>query len=534
MSKKDNINFSKEASYVLELLEKSNKNIFITGKAGTGKSTLLSYFREVSKKKPVVLAPTGVAAINVDGETIHSFFKLKPGFELEEAKHKSYKAKNSYKNLNILIIDEISMVRADLLDAIDIVLRIFKKNNEPFGGVRMILFGDLYQLPPVLTKDDREKFKYEGYNSPYFFSAKVFEPKDNLFNSVFELEIVELLQIYRQKDEDFIEILNQIRNKSIKDDGLEKLNKRVEPSTTLIDDEGYIYLVPTNRDAALINNSKLEKLSDKNSKTFYSNINGKVPKNFYPNSIEVELKIGSQVMFIQNDSKRRWVNGTIGTVVDIKEESELDDITDNLIKKDIVVVKKEDNQIVKVGFSSWEISKYVFKSGEFQREILGSFEQIPLKLSWAITIHKSQGKTFKKAIIDFGDKSFTHGQTYVALSRCTSLDGLILTKKLNLSHIIMDKRVSAFMSKYKFDIANKNLNLESKILILEDAIKNKNKVVIDYLKGKDNQFVMKVEPIGISKESHKGSSFMALKAFCEQNSTKIFSIKRILNIRLEN
>jgi ATP-dependent exoDNAse (exonuclease V) alpha subunit len=526
------ISFSKEAELALELLQNSSEHLFITGKAGTGKSTLLSYFRKISKKRLVVLAPTGVAAINVNGETIHSFFKLKPGFELEEATHaKSSKAKKEYKNLKTLVIDEISMVRADLLDAIDIVLKKARGNSEPFGGVRMVFFGDLYQLPPVITKDDRDKFANDGYVSPYFFDAKIFEPQQGLFDTNFELKFIELLQVYRQKDEEFIEILNKIRNKSIDEDGLIRLNKRVDREFKPKDDEGYIYLTTTNKDASFINDSKLEKLDKDKFHIFCSSIKGEVPKNFYPNDLEVELRVGAQVMFIQNDTKRRWVNGTIGIVTDIKENRVLDELTDEYLQEYIVVVKKQDGNRVAVGLTSWEISKYVFKDGEFKRDILGSFSQIPLKLAWAITIHKSQGKTFNKAIIDLGARSFAHGQTYVALSRCTSLDGLVLANALTMSHIIMDKRIQIFITKHQYSEANKKFPFEDKVLYLKNAIKNSDKIEIEYLKSKDEHSKRILCPISVEEQIYKGSPFTALRAFCFlRDDIRIFSIKRILTI----
>jgi energy-coupling factor transporter ATP-binding protein EcfA2 len=438
---------SQEKKEFLKLLEESNESFFITGKAGTGKSTLLKFFREQTKKKTVVLAPTGISAINVDGETIHSFFKLKPGFELDEARNKKKPSeKNPYEKLQTIIIDEISMVRADLLDAIDIVLRTFRGNFEPFGGVQMIFFGDLYQLPPVLTKYDEDKFKSEGYDAPYFLSAKVFDSGQTLFTEKFKLKSLQLKEIHRQQDDDFIQILNGIRNKNISQENLDKLNECVEDDFYSINDDGYIYLMTTNANSNKINQAKLAKLSEAESEVFSAKISGDVPKNLHPNDLNIEIKVGAQVMFIQNDAQRRWVNGTIGTVLDIYTEEIEDEETGNLYEETIVSVEKRDGEIVEVSKSVWEISKYISEGGFFSRQIMGKFHQIPLKLAWAITIHKSQGKTFEKVIIDLGWGSFVHGQVYVALSRCTNLNGLILTRPLKIDDIIMDKRIEKYNS----------------------------------------------------------------------------------------
>lgn len=433
--------FSPQACRAIHLVEEGKKNVFITGKAGTGKSTLLEHLRLNSKRKMVVLAPTGVAAINVNGDTIHSFFGLKPGFELDEAREKRVNEKKAkkYLSLKTILIDEISMVRADLLDAIDIFLRKVRENNNPFGGVQMVFFGDLYQLPPVMTAADRDKFLSE-YDSPYFFDAKVFQGANDLWSDIFDLECIELDEIYRQTDLDFIEVLNSVRNNCVTDDHLCALNARHKGDFVPSEDEKYIHLVTTNADAATINDSKLAKLKEPQI-TFHSTITGKIARNLRPNDEEVTVKVGAQIMFIYNDPERKWVNGTIGRVVNIAEgyNEELEAIESYLI------VEKTDGDRVEVRPYTWEISRYVFDSGEFKREQIGSFTQIPLRLAWAITIHKSQGKTFEKVIIDLGTRgSFAHGQTYVALSRCTTLEGIVLRRPFRRSDVIMDKRVEGF------------------------------------------------------------------------------------------
>ncbi len=436
------IKFSKQAEKVIDTIEKTNSNVFVTGKAGTGKSTLLEHIRLHSKKKIIVLAPTGISAINVNGETIHSFFTLKPGFELDEAKSMTINDKKRKKFLRIktIAIDEISMVRADLLDAVDTVLKRARKNDEPFGGVQMIFFGDLYQLPPVVTNTDKDKF-YSEYNSPYFFDANVFTAKSqgNLFTDGFELEIIQLTEIYRQKDEKFIEVLNAVRDGQVTDMHLQTLNARFLPQFIPNENDKYIYLMTTNAAAGGINSSEMKKLDNKEH-LFRAEKSGKIAKNLYPNDEEVTLCLGAQIMFICNDSDRRWVNGTIGKITDIHET--IDSETGET--ETIVLVEKKDGEIVKVKKHTWEISRYIFENNEFKRDIMGSYTQIPIKLAWAITIHKSQGKTFDKVIIDLGTGTFVHGQTYVALSRCTSLEGIVLKKMFYRSSIIMDQRVKKF------------------------------------------------------------------------------------------
>ncbi len=434
------IKFSKQAKKTIDLILNTEQNVFVTGKAGTGKSTLLDHIRSIADRKIVILAPTGISAVNVDGETIHSFFTLKPGFEKDEATHMvlDKEKQKKFKRIKTLAIDEISMVRADLLDAVDIVLRRSRRIAKPFGGVQMVFFGDLYQLPPVVTSSDREKF-FSEYRSPYFFDAEVFDEENDELSESFKMVHIELEKIYRQSNLEFIKLLNAIRDNSINYEQIKELNTRCQPNFIPTESEKYIYLMTTNKAANEINEKKLKQLPGEE-KVFTAEKTGNVSVSLYPNDETLVFREGAQVMFICNDSERRWVNGTIGKIVEISDCFDEDtNLTETRIK-----VEKTDGVVVEVKKHLWEISKYVFEKGEFERKALGSFEQMPIKLAWAITIHKGQGKTFEKVIIDLSTGSFAHGQTYVALSRCSSFEGLILKRPLRKSDIIMDRRVHNF------------------------------------------------------------------------------------------
>ena len=416
------VELSQEFQDVLEELENTNQSFFITGRAGTGKSTLLNLFRNTTRKKVVVVAPTGVAALNVKGQTIHSFFGFppRPDFESHITKRKSRKM---YLRMEVLVIDEISMVRADILDGIDKFLRINREKNIPFGGVQVVFFGDLFQLPPVVANHmERVKFQTE-YESPYFFSAEV-------INRDFDLQVIELRKIYRQDNRHFIRLLEAIRTNTIDYDDLEDLNERYVPEFE--SEEFYITLTSRNKTADAVNIRELAALEGV-SYYFNAKIEGKFEPRLFPAPGTLELKLGAQVMFIRNDViNRAYVNGTIGIVRSISQDKVIVEIEDqNGDRKEIKVEKEE-----------WEILKYrVSKVGAIESEVIGTFSQLPLKLSWAVTIHKSQGKTFTKVIIDMAGGAFEHGQTYVALSRCRSLDGIVLKTKLTPRDVMVDPRI---------------------------------------------------------------------------------------------
>jgi ATP-dependent exoDNAse (exonuclease V) alpha subunit len=416
------IELSGEYQEVLDTLEHTQQSVFITGRAGTGKSTLLNLFRGTTKKKVVVLAPTGVAALNVKGQTIHSFFGFppRPDFESHITKRKYRKM---YLRMEVLIIDEISMVRADILDGIDKFLRINRERNEAFGGVQVAFFGDLFQLPPVVASMvERRKFSTQ-YESPYFFSAEV-------INRDFDLEIIELRKIYRQDNRHFIRLLEAIRSNTIDYDDLEDLNERFVPDFK--SEDFYITLTSRNKTAQEVNKRELAALEGV-SYYFNAKIEGKFDSRLFPTDGTLELKLGAQVMFIRNDIvNRNYVNGTIGIVRSISTE------------KVIVEIENPDGDLkkIEVDREDWEIQKYrMSDKGVIESEIVGTFNQLPLKLSWAVTIHKSQGKTFNKVIIDMSGGAFEHGQTYVALSRCRTLDGIVLRKKLTPRDVMVDPRI---------------------------------------------------------------------------------------------
>jgi len=512
------IEINAEFQRALFLLEKTNRHIFITGKAGTGKSTLLDYFRSHSKKKLVVLAPTGVAAVNIQGETIHSFFHFMPGVTIKEAKEiaSRFKKTKIYQELEMIIIDEISMVRADLLDCIDVFLKTVRKNSLPFGGLIMVFIGDLYQLPPVVASCEKEIFKTH-YRSPYFFDSKVFQEllfgKDKM-----QIELAELEKIYRQKDDQFIRLLNNIRNRSITDEEIRILNRQFQPEIKAKHD--YIYLTSLNKQAEEINQRNLHLLKTP-ARRYLAEIEGGFAEKDYPTERNLILKKGCRVMFLNNDTGNRWINGTTGEVVETK--------------KDKVIVKIDNGETVVVKPYLWAIYKnyYDERTKSIEKEVIGSFLQIPLLLAWAITIHKSQGKTFDKVIIDVGRGTFTHGQMYVALSRCQTIDGIILKQPLKKSYILMDYRVVKFLTSFQYKKSEEKMPVKDKEALLRKAAREKTKLEIVYLKSKDEKSKRVILPLKVAKMEYLGFEYVGLEAFCYlRNENRIFRVEKILEIKL--
>ena len=439
-----------EFQTALELIQETNQSFFLTGKAGTGKSTFLKHIVETVSKDFVVVAPTGIAAVNVGGVTIHSFFQfpLRPLLpEDEDIKifWKDSEKRKIISAMDTLIIDEISMVRADLIDGIDYSLRKNGGNpNLPFGGKQVVFVGDIFQLEPVTIKNSGEqKIISEIYGSVYFYNAKVFE-KVSLFT-------VELQKVYRQTDSAFISLLDKVRVKEISQTDLNKINTRVFSQSELNKNDFAITLTTKNDLADTVNFKKLSELKT-DPFTYNAEVSGEFEESKYPTEPELTLRVGAQVIFIKNDTDKRWVNGTIGQV---------SGLTDTDIK-----VKLKDGEIYSVEKRMWENIKYQYnkEKKKIEQEIVGTFKQYPLKLAWAITIHKSQGLTFDKVVVDFGSGTFASGQAYVALSRATSFEGLFLKQKLNSTDIYIDDEIKEFAKTFNDQTRiNESLNVGKKV-----------------------------------------------------------------------
>jgi ATP-dependent DNA helicase PIF1 len=513
-----NIELNEQFQKALLVMENTSKNVFVTGKAGTGKSTLLEYFRSKTKKKIAVLAPTGVAALNVRGETIHSFFKFKPNITLEKIKKLKGKRARIYKEIDAVVIDEISMVRADLLDCLEKFLRLNGRNShQPFGGTQMIFIGDLYQLPPVVTSQEKLIFS-QHYQSPYFFSARVFEE--------FRMEFIELEKIYRQKDEDFIVLLNAIRNNSVTDEMLGMLNERVKPFADKHGGAFTVHLTTTNQMAAQINNHHLQQVKSRIF-TYEAQVSGGFEDQVCPADAQLQLAVGAQVMLLNNDMENRWVNGSIAEVKEIKHDKKND--------TDVIYVRMQDGAVQEVLPHSWELFHYRFNEDTLaiEAEPAGSFMQYPLKLAWAITIHKSQGKTFEKVVIDMGSGAFAHGQTYVALSRCTSLEGIILKRPIRKSDIRMDWNIVGFLTKYQYALSERDLPFDEKVNLIMQAIQKGCHLDIVYLKASDEKTRRVIKPFDIGKMEYSGETFIGVTAYClKRKEERTFRVDRLLEVKL--
>ncbi len=481
----------------VDLVNQSSRNIFLTGKAGTGKTTFLKYIKENCPKQMAVVAPTGVAAINAGGVTIHSFFQLPFSPFIPETKgygnndaiadrhsllsrlRLTGEKRKVIQELEVLVIDEISMVRCDTLDAIDTVMRhIRQRRFERFGGVQVLFIGDMYQLPPVVPEQEW-RILSEFYNSPYFFSSKVILEEAPVY--------IEFTKIYRQSEERFISLLNQVRNNNMDGDGMAVLDSRYQPSFRRAKDDGYIILTTHNRKADATNTEELQRIDTKQ-KIYAAEIKGEFSEKAYPADGQLLLKTGSQVMFIKNDTAdrgKRYFNGKIGVVKKMEDDK-------------IFVQCKNDPDEIEVTKETWENIRYTVNktSLKLEEEVLGSFIQYPLRLAWAITIHKSQGLTFEKAIIDAGD-AFAPGQVYVALSRCTSLAGMVLLSKVRPSSFHSDNRIVAFSQKSsssaelqdQLATARKNYQLTVLVSVYDFTFAVANgKSLVDYVEEHNNSF----------------------------------------------
>jgi hypothetical protein len=441
-----------------DFVQFTGMNIFLTGKAGTGKTTFLHNLKNVSHKRLVVVAPTGVAAINAAGVTIHSFFQLPFGPQIPGAESVSMESKirrfnkekiNIIRSMDLLVIDEISMVRADLLDGIDGTLRRFRNRNLPFGGVQLLMIGDLQQLAPVV-KDDEWDLLRTYYDTAFFFSSKALQKT--------QFVSIELLHVYRQSDERFINLLNKVRDNKIDSSVIEALNARYDPEFNS-DEAGYIILTTHNAKAKHINDSRLDSINQK-AHNFRATITGLFPEYNYPTDFDLVLKIGAQVMFVKNDPnpEKQYYNGKIGTIK-------------NITKKVITVECKGDDEAIEVGEVFWEKMKYSLddESKEIKETIEGTFVQLPLKLAWAITIHKSQGLTFENAVID-AQAAFAHGQVYVALSRCKTLEGLVLSSPILQHSVKHNNTIAGFTKEIEANQPDENALETSKKLFQQQLL----------------------------------------------------------------
>lgn len=516
----------------------AGSSVFITGRAGTGKSTLLQHLRStLTERHPVVVAPTGVAAVNVRGQTIHSFFGFKPDVSPRSATTMRPRSPQLYAQLRTLIIDEVSMVRADLLDSVDQFLRRHGPvRNTPFGGVQLVLVGDLHQLPPVVARTEAELFR-TAYASPYFFSAQALQG--------LELEVVELETVYRQRDDAFIRLLNAVRDRSVSADDLAALNARVGVPPPPSAAEPTIWLTPTNAQADALNATRIAALPG-DVWTSLADVHGDFERSAYPTAETLELKRGAQVMLLSNDGDGRWVNGTVGVVEDLRR--------DVALGEELAVVRLETGQRVEVERHTWELFRTVLRDGHLESEPIGSFTQLPLRLAFAVTIHKSQGKTFSRVVLDLGRGAFAPGQLYVALSRCTTLEGLTLTTPIRLQDVRTDPEVLRFAQGMRDGMAptsalpsGAQLRLDAPVapvaaaaatparsdlgtLVdrLRLAIERHQRLRLTYEQVLGSTTERLVEPRRLAKMEQAGHAFLGLEAFCLQHEdVRTFNVARI-------
>ena len=436
------LTFNAEGQQVLDILDTTSAHLFLTGQAGTGKSTLLQHFRQTTSKKLVVLAPTGVAAVNVGGQTIHSFFGFRPGITLDNVRSRSRGQNSIYKQLDMIIIDEISMVRADLLDCIEKFLKLNGRyEGQPFGGIQMVFIGDLYQLPPVVPEDEQELFE-TVYASPYFFDSRAYAKAS--------VTRVELTEVYRQRDPIFVEILDALRTGALNGPQRTYLNRQCFRQRAQTDGSP-IQLVTTNHMADRINHNYLERLPGK-AQLYTGEIRGTFGERQLPTHERLRLRPQARVMLLNNDTEGRWINGDLGYIKTLPDSKRPDQA---------MTVRLDRGETIQLLRFKWEVIRFRYnpERNRIESEVMGSFNQYPLRLAWAVTIHKAQGKTFDEVVVDFGRATFAPGQAYVALSRCTSMAGLVLRRPLEQRHVLTDVRIETFLKQPAVETAPHQLTL---------------------------------------------------------------------------
>ena len=512
------IEINPEFARALELMEAGGRNLFVTGKAGTGKSTLLEHFRANTRTSPVVLAPTGVAALNVRGQTIHRFF----GFGVDATPEKVRASRRKPRHpeliakLTTIVIDEVSMLRADLLDCIDVFLRKHgPRPRAPFGGVHMVFVGDLYQLPPVVTGSEREIFR-TVYETPYFLSARAFVEED--------LEIVELRKVYRQKDADFVELPQP---------DPERLGGRRghgAPQRT----PGSGVRAPARRLPREPHHHQPQRGSDQRDEARVAapkdarlarRRRGRLRPGTLPTATELAFKEGAQVMLLNNDAAGRGSTGA-------SAPSSLSSRTRK--ERDFLFVRVRDGgDLVEVRPHTWDLVRFALKDGRIVSEPIGYFTQLPFRLAWAVTIHKAQGKTFDRIVVDLERGAFASGQTYVALSRCTSFEGVVLRRPIAKRSIRADWRIRRFLTGYHYRRSEEAMPAEEKAAAIRRAIKSGGEIAMTYLRADDTRSERVVVPVSVGPESYQGTSFLGMRAFCPlRGEERMFRVDRILEIEV--
>jgi len=516
VKRENTIEVTGEFARALEAMRQGERHLLITGSAGTGKSTLLGLFCERVAWDPVVLAPTGVAALNVGGQTVHRFFGFGIDITPESAGERRPRNPGLYRNLKTLIIDEVSMLRADLLDCVDIFLkRHGPLPGQPFGGVHMVFIGDLYQLPPVVTGMEREALK-QRYESPHFFSARALDGV--------ALQTVELTRIFRQRDRAFAGLLNRVRKNAAGPGDIKRLNERLDPHFEPPEGQGYITLSGTNRKAAAINAARLDALPVPEHESRAA-IRGDFSREHYPTEACLKFKEGAQVMLLNNDSAQRWVNGSIGVIEGVNIGAGEEHVTVRL---------SESGRLARVEPYEWELIRFELNQGAIVSSPAGTFTQFPFRLAWAVTVHKSQGKTFERMVVDL-DRVFAAGQAYVALSRCTTLEGLVLTRPLAAGAIRCDWRVQRFLTGEQYKRAERRQSADEKLRIIEQAIQADADVEMEYLKRNDVRTRRRVRPLEVGMRSYSSREFLGMRAWCAlRKDERTFRLDRILSLSISS